>query len=106
MARKLSQGTRVKRMLYRISEEKLTEATKLAEELIYMEDKLDNAKQLIGSTGVAITYNNGGGQSGVRENPALTAYQKLMKTYLATQARLDDMREPEQPESSFPSWLV
>ncbi|WP_165043698.1 MULTISPECIES: hypothetical protein [unclassified Adlercreutzia] len=106
MARKITQSTRVKRLLYRIPAERKEEATRLAEELIYMEDKISNAKQLIGSTGVAISYNNGGGQAGIRENPALVAYQKLWKTYLATQERLDAMREPERQANGFPSWLV
>lgn len=93
-------------MLYRIPTERKAEATRLAEELVYIEDKLENAKQIIGNTGVAITYNNGGGQTGIRENPALIAYQKLLRTYNASQERLDALREPEETSGSFPSWLI
>lgn len=104
-AKQQTKEQRVKRLLYRIPAERKDQATKLAEELVYMQDKLENAKQLIGSTGVAISYNNGGGQSGVRENPALSAYQKLMKTYLATQSQLDAMRSDEEPDTFLLSLL-
>lgn len=106
MARKTSKTTRMKHLMRNIPKDKTIQAAKLAEELIFMEDKLENARQLIGNTGVAISYNNGGGQTGIRENPALIAYQKLMKTYLSTMRELDAMREEQQTTSAMPAWLV
>ena len=33
---------------------------------------------------LAVEYDNGGGQSGIRENPEWTAYEKLLKSYHAS----------------------
>lgn len=45
-------------------------------------------------------YDNGGGQTGVRENPAFRAYEALWKTYLsgldALLKQLPAQMEPEQ----------
>lgn len=94
MAKKPSHATRVKRLMYRIPAERKEEAAQLAEDIVFMQDKLEHAKQLVGTTGVAIHYNNGGGQSGIRENPALLAYQKLRNTCNSAIKALDDMRDP------------
>lgn len=47
-----------------------------------MKIKLDIAREELISEGLTIEYNNGGGQSGIKENPTLTAYEGLWKSYL------------------------
>ena len=48
-----------------------------------MKSKLDDARTAIGEDGITVEYDNGGGQTGVRENPAFRAYEALWKTYLS-----------------------
>lgn len=45
--------------------------------------KLDDVRQEIGVDNVAIPYDNGGGQCGIRENPLFKGYESLWKAYLA-----------------------
>ena len=49
----------------------------------WMKAKLDDARTAIGEDGITVAYDNGGGQTGVRENPAFRAYEALWKTYLS-----------------------
>lgn len=63
----------------------------LAENVLWMECKLADARRLIGSTSVAIKYDNGGGQSGIRRNPAYDGYNALMSGYSKAVRQLTDM---------------
>lgn len=74
----------------------LPEATRdrvveLAENVLWMERKLADARRLIGATSVAIKYDNGGGQSGIRRNPAYDGYNALMSGYSKAVRQLTDM---------------
>lgn len=40
-------------------------------------------------------YDNGGGQMGERENPALSMYHKTLRSYLNAIRALDNIREPD-----------
>ena len=51
--------------------------------LAWMKVKLDDARELIGTESITVGYDNGGGQSGIRENPAYKAYEALWKNYSA-----------------------
>ena len=54
----------------------------LIEQIKVMEDKLKEAAEQLPSEDLIVEYNNGGGQSGIRENPFYSAYEKLMACYL------------------------
>lgn len=56
-------------------------AVELAENVLWMEGKLANAREVIGKSSVAIPYDNGGGQRGIRKNPAFDGYNSLMSSY-------------------------
>lgn len=56
-------------------------ALELAENIIFLTEKLSRTRALIQNMEVVIPYDNGGGQRGIRENPAYSAYQKLVRTY-------------------------
>ena len=47
-----------------------------------MKARLDEARNAITGTTVAIPYDNGGGQKGIRENPAFKGYEALWKAYM------------------------
>ena len=66
-------------------------AVELAENVLWMEAKLADARRVIGKSSVAIPYDNGGGQRGVRRNPAYDGYNALMASYTKAVRQLADM---------------
>lgn len=63
--------------VYNLREETL----ELAEQVIFMADKLRETQKIIKNEPLCIEYDNGGGQKGIRENPNYTAYEKLLSAY-------------------------
>ena len=100
MARKVKPETRAKRMADSAPASKQAEAYQLALNIIFMEDKLDQARDLIASTSVAIQYNNGGGQAGIRENPAYKGYHQLLKSYIAALNAFEGLTEATADKQS------
>lgn len=66
-------------------------AVELAENVLWMETKLSEARAVIGKSSVAIPYDNGGGQRGIRRNPAYDGYNALMSGYSKAVRQLTDM---------------
>lgn len=66
-------------------------AVELAENVLWMEAKLANARDAIGKSSVAIPYDNGGGQRGIRKNPAFDGYNSLMGSYTRALKQLCEM---------------
>ena len=64
----------------------------------WMKVKLDEARDKIKNTSVAIPYDNGGGQTGVRENPLFKGYENLFKSYMSGMKQILDTL-PKQAES-------
>lgn len=53
------------------------------ENTAWMKAKLDDTREQIRNTSVAIPYDNGGGQTGIRENPLFKGYSGLWKSYMS-----------------------
>lgn len=66
-------------------------ARELAENVLWMEQKLEDARRVIGKSSVAIPYDNGGGQKGIRKNPAFDGYNSLMSSYTKALKQLCEM---------------
>lgn len=66
-------------------------AVELAENVLWMEGKLAEAREAIGRSSVAIPYDNGGGQRGIRKNPAFDGYNALMAQYTRALKQLCEM---------------
>ena len=66
-----------------LNEEKIKSLAPVILNVSWMKSKLDDARTAIGEDGITVEYDNGGGQTGVRENPAFRAYEALWKTYLS-----------------------
>lgn len=64
----------------------------------WMHVKLEDARAAIRNTQVAIPYDNGGGQKGIRENPAFHGYESLWKSYMLGMGRLLDSIPPKTAE--------
>ena len=74
-------------------------AVELAENVLWMEAKLANAREVIGKSSVAIPYDNGGGQRGIRKNPAFDGYNTLMSSYTKALKQLCEMLGVQEVES-------
>ena len=98
MAKAPSHNTRVKRLMYNVPSERKDEATRLIEEIIWMQDELEQMRDEHAGEGATVMYDNGGGQIGERENPAYTAYQKMLKTYMQAINSLNAMREIDEAD--------
>ena len=49
----------------------------------WMKAKLDDAREAIKNSNIVISYDNGGGQKGIRENPLFKGYESLWRSYMA-----------------------
>ena len=74
------------------------QATVLAEQVIFMAKKLKESKTGLRDQAIVIPYDNGGGQTGIRENPAFTAYEKLLATYTKSLTALRDVIGDSAPK--------
>ena len=74
-------------------------AVELAATGLWMEAKLPNAREGIGRSSVAIPYDNGGGQRGIRKNPAFDGYNSLMSSYTKALKQLCEMLGVQEVES-------
>ena len=79
------EGQRLKTLLfsYGISEKRIDMLGSVIENTAWMKAKLDDAREQIQNTSVAIPYDNGGGQKGIRENPLFKGYSNLWKSYMS-----------------------
>lgn len=73
-----------------VPEDYRAHAQELAEQLDFMRERLEDTRLALDGAPLVIAYDNGGGQKGVRKNPAFDAYNSLMKTYIQT---LGELRE-------------
>lgn len=66
-----------------ISDRRMKAMETIIENVSWMRVKLDDTREMIKTSGVAINYDNGGGQKGIRENPLFKGYQSLWKSYMS-----------------------
>ena len=69
------------------------------ENVAWMKIKLDQAREKIKNSGIVMPYDNGGGQTGIRENPAFKGYEALWKSYMAGMSKLLETMPPEVIEA-------
>ena len=76
---------RLKSLLFScgIPETRVNMLRSVIENVAWMKAKLDDTREQIRSTSVAIPYDNGGGQTGIRENPLFKGYSGLWKSYMS-----------------------
>ena len=73
-------STELERIMKKIPDEKQNEASLLYDELIFILETIKELKLKISTDGAVERFEQGK-QSFLRESPALTGYNKLMKTY-------------------------
>ena len=89
---------------YGVSDNKIRTLKPIIENVAWMKVKLDDARDSIGDAELVAPYDNGGGQTGERENPEIRGYENLWKSYMAGLNKLLDAvparaEMPEQEEA-------
>lgn len=67
----------------------------------WMKAKLDDAREAIKNSNIVISYDNGGGQKGIRENPLFKGYESLWRSYMAGMVKIIDSLPPDQIEQAI-----
>lgn len=75
------------------------ETIELAKQVIFMRDKLAIERERLKDAPLVVEYNNGGGQSGTRENPDIVAYEHLLACYVKALKQLRDVVGVEAKET-------
>lgn len=66
----------------------------------WMKAKLDDAREAIKTSNIVISYDNGGGQKGIRENPLFKGYESLWRSYMAGMSKILESLPQEVIEQS------
>lgn len=96
MARK-KLNTELKEILQKIPEDKKAIGQRLADELIFMQQTLEDLKKQINKYGT-IEHFEQGKQSFLRESPALKSYNATIQRYSQLYKQLSDMLPKDKPE--------
>ena len=83
----------------------------IVENVSWMKAKLDEAREAVKNSTVVVAYNNGGGQSGIRENPLFKGYESLWKSYMSGMAKIlefvpEDLAREEKEEAQKPRTVL
>lgn len=89
-------------MIAKAPAEKQKALQSIADHVAFVKIKLDEAKKQCEKAGIVIEYNNGGGQSGTRENPLIKSYANLLKLYLTGMTQILNAipENEEQPQAT------
>lgn len=82
------------------------EALELAESVLFMADKLKEARKTMANEPLVIDYDNGGGQTGIRENPHFVAFEHLVTAYNKSLRQLMDIVEKGEPTRNASSIMA
>ena len=88
---------RLRRLLfdYGVEENRIELIEPLIENTAWMKVKLEEAREAIKTSNVVIPYDNGGGQTGLRENPLFKGYESLFKSYMSGMRVILDNLPPQ-----------
>ncbi len=92
---------RIKDILHdgQVSENRIKSLEPIIENVAWMKEKLDDARAKIATSSVVIPYDNGGGQTGLRENPLYKGYESLFKSYITGMDRIFGVLPKEAQEA-------
>lgn len=82
-----------------ISERRMQMLGPVIDNVSWMKAKLDDSRALIKNSNIVVPYDNGGGQKGIRENPAFKGYEALWKAYMQGMNRILDTLPEEEAKS-------
>ncbi|MBO7423218.1 MAG: hypothetical protein J6T99_07530, partial [Oscillospiraceae bacterium] len=81
-----------------VSEARLKSLQSVIENVAWMKAKLDETRHQIEAgelKSITIPYDNGGGQTGIRENPLFKGYESLWKSYMSGMEKILAALPPE-----------
>lgn len=81
---------------YNVSSKRIKALDSIIENTAWMKIKLDDAREAVKTSNVVIPYDNGGGQTGLRENPLFKGYESLWKSYMTGMSRILECLPSEQ----------
>lgn len=84
-----------------VSDVRMDALEPVIENTAWMKVKLDDAREAIKGSSVAIPYDNGGGQTGIRENPLFKGYSALWKTYISGMNMILECLPPEEAQAQI-----
>lgn len=84
------EAKRLKELLEKaeVDPERIEALEPVIDNVAWMRAKLDEVRAEIVDEGIVIAYDNGGGQTGVRENPAYKGYESLWRSYMLGIAKI------------------
>jgi hypothetical protein len=65
----------------KVPEHEREHVCEIAENVLFMRRKLAETRKALNNQAIVIPYDNGGGQVGIRANPAFGEYQRLLRSY-------------------------
>ena len=83
---------------YNIPEKKTDLMRDTIENVAWMKVKLDDTREVIKRSDVAIPYVNSAGEKGVRKNPLFDGYEALWKSYQAGMRTLLELLPEKEPQ--------
>ena len=83
-----------------ISDKRMKLLRPIVQNTAWMKAKLDDAREAIKNSNIVITYDNGGGQRGIRENPLFKGYESLWRSYMAGMSKILDCLPQEAIEQA------
>lgn len=81
-----------------ISDKRMSLLQPVIQNTAWMKAKLDDAREAIKNSNIVISYDNGGGQKGIRENPLFKGYESLWRSYMAGMSKILESLPEEQIE--------
>lgn len=110
-SRKNKERNRLKRLLKAADVEdwKIQTLHQVIENTAWMSVKLEDTRQEIREAEVTVPYDNGGGQSGVRQNPIFQGYESLWKSYMAGMTQIltaAGMKKDQKSEKLKPRSVI
>ena len=96
----MTEAERLKSLLfsYSIPERKVGFLEDVINNVSWMKVKLDVTREKIKTSDVCIPYDNGGGQTGMRENPLFKGYESLFKSYMSGMRQILDVLPKQAAE--------
>lgn len=101
-SRKNKERNRIKRLMKEAGAEewKIKLYQQVIENTAWMAVKLEDTIAVIKNSEIAISYNNGGGQSGIRQNPLFQGYESLWKAYMTGMSQIMSAADVKKDEKS------
>lgn len=81
-----------------VAEKRILVIEPIIQNTAWMKIKLDDAQKTIKDSQIVISYDNGGGQKGIRENPLFKGYEALWKAYMQGMSVILDRLPVESTE--------